>query len=81
MYQKRVPFFSQIWRFFASEFPQMIRADWKLFVFASLLFYGPGVIIGVLLQWFPDLIYTLMQPEQVSSFESMYDPQCQQAWA
>ena len=61
-------------RFFAADFPQAVRREWKLFGAASLLFYGVGAAIFAAHFAYPDLIHHLMLPEQVSDFEAMYDP-------
>jgi len=60
--------------FFAADFPAALRREWKLFGLACLLFYGVGVAIFAAHFAMPDLIYHLMSPDAVASFEEMYDP-------
>jgi len=56
------------------EFPSLIRKYWRLFWLANLLFYGPLLGIGFAIQENPELVYSVLPPEQVSQFRSMYDP-------
>jgi len=56
------------------EFPSLIRSQWRLFWLATLLFYGPLLGIGFAIQENPELVYSVLPPEQVSKFRSMYDP-------
>ena len=60
--------------FILGGFPRLVRSQWRSIVAASLLFYGSLLLMGVLVHSFPDLVYSVMDPEQVSSMESMYDP-------
>lgn len=64
----------RIARFLGGDFPRAVRAEWRLFTLAALLFFGPllGMATSVIYQ--PDLVYTLLDAEQVSSMESMYEP-------
>jgi uncharacterized membrane protein SpoIIM required for sporulation len=39
---------------------------------ASLLFYGPLLAMFIVLQLYPELVYTVMEASQVQSFEDMY---------
>ncbi|WP_375740031.1 stage II sporulation protein M [Pseudomonas boanensis] len=60
--------------FILGGFPRLVRSQWRSIAAASLLFYGSLLLMGVLVHAFPDLVYSMMDPEQVSSMESMYDP-------
>jgi len=63
--------------FFAARFPEALRREWKLFAAASLLFYGVGMAVFAAHFFEPDLIYRLMPPETVATFEEMYDPEAE----
>lgn len=56
------------------EFPSLVRKQWRLFWLANLLFYGPLFGVGFAIQENPELVYSILPPEQVSEFRSMYDP-------
>lgn len=74
LYRTRTPFFSAIGRFLASDFPNAFRARWRYMLTATLVFYLPAIGMAIALQVEPDLIYSLMEPTQVSQMEAMYDP-------
>lgn len=74
LYRQRHPLGAQILGFVLAGFPRLIRAEWRLVAIASLLFFGSLVGMGLLVQGFPDLIYSVMAPEQVAQMEAMYDP-------
>ncbi|MCY1350309.1 Stage II sporulation protein M [compost metagenome] len=55
--------------------PRLVRSEWRPALAASLLFFGSLIGMGVLVYLFPDLVYSVIGPEQVASMESMYDPE------
>jgi uncharacterized membrane protein SpoIIM required for sporulation len=57
------------------EFPAEVRHQWRVMGLAHLLFYLPTLAIGLGVIIEPALIYEVVDPMQVSSFEEMYDPQ------
>jgi uncharacterized membrane protein SpoIIM required for sporulation len=61
--------------FFATGFPHLVRAERAYVAVAALTFVGTAVAMGVALAVRPELIFSLLDPEQVASFESMYDPE------
>jgi uncharacterized membrane protein SpoIIM required for sporulation len=56
------------------EFPSLIRKEWRLFWLANILFYGPLFAVGFAIQENPEFVYSILPPEQVSEYRSMYDP-------
>lgn len=74
LYQSRVNTRSGFFDFIYYEFPRLIRARYKLFWLATLLFYGPLIGIALAIQQAPELVYSVLAPEQVSEFRYMYDP-------
>jgi uncharacterized membrane protein SpoIIM required for sporulation len=75
LYQTRTKSAAGFQEFIFHEFPRLIRERWKLFWLAALLFYGPSLGIAAAIQVSPELVYSVLPPEQVSSFRYMYDPQ------
>ncbi|WP_437883207.1 stage II sporulation protein M [Pseudomonas sp. LRF_L74] len=65
----------QIIHFIIAGFPRLIRSEWRAVSLACLLFFGSLIGMGLLTWGFPDLIYSVMDPSQVASMESMYDPE------
>ncbi len=59
-------------RFFAADFPRMVRAHAATFWLATVLFYGPGIAMGLMVLANPDSVYSLISDQQVRSFEEMY---------
>ena len=60
--------------FIASGFPRLVRREWRVVLVAFLLFFVPIGIMLVGLHYYPDGIYLLLSPEQVSNFQEMYEP-------
>lgn len=54
------------------EFPQAVRAEWKLFWFCSALFYVPAVLMAVITPYYPEWAMALLGPHGMLSIESMY---------
>jgi len=73
-YRHRSPLGAQLIGFLLVGFPRLVRAEWRCVAAASLLFFGSLISMGVLTYLFPDLIYSMVDPEQVASMERMYDP-------
>ena len=60
--------------FLLAGFPSQVRREWRLVLAASLLFFGPLVGFTALLQFYPEFVHYLLQPEQIAGFHEMYDP-------
>lgn len=60
--------------FFASEFPRLVRAQWRAMTVSALLLFLPMLVMIGLLQWQPELALTVFEPAELADFESMYDP-------
>ena len=53
-------------------FPRAVRKEWRLFWIATALLYGPTVLTHIAILQKPELVYSVMSPASVQSFESMY---------
>ena len=60
--------------FVLSGFPRLVRAEWRYVLLASLLFFGSLIAMGLLVYYIPELVYSVVPPDQVNSMEAMYDP-------
>lgn len=60
--------------YLAAGFPVLVRHQWRLVSLSALLFYGPLLAMIMLVQLYPQSVYSLMEPEQVQAFEGMYMP-------
>ena len=74
LYGSRSHFLKSILSFFASEFPQLVRQEWRVMLGATALFYVPLIVMIVLIQVKPELVFSVLDNQMVSSVESMYDP-------
>ncbi len=74
LYRHRSHLGASVIAFLLTGLPQLIRREWRSLLYASLLFYGSLLLMGGLVYLFPELVYSVMPPEQVHSMESMYAP-------
>ena len=75
LYRRKQPFMQQLISFIVAGFPHLVREQQRYIWWATAFMYVPGLLIYLAILWQPDLVYTITAPEQVSSFEAMYDPQ------
>jgi uncharacterized membrane protein SpoIIM required for sporulation len=59
-------------RLFLVEFPQAVRAEWRLFWWCTALFYLPAALIAVITPHYPEWAMTLLGPQGMAQIESMY---------
>ena len=74
LYRHHSQFAAQLLAFVLADFPRLVRAEWRLVTLALVLFFGSLIVMGLLVYGYPDLIYSVVSPAQVSEMESMYDP-------
>lgn len=60
--------------FIVLAFPTWVRKEYLTVLFSSLLFIGPLLAIFIGIQLHPDLIYSVMDTEEVKELERMYHP-------
>ena len=74
LYKSKGSFLRDSGRFFAFTFPNAVRRYWKFFVVSSVLFYLPLIALIIAVQYQPTLVYSILDPELASRYESMYEP-------
>ncbi len=74
LYSSHTNFWHHIKHFFAAGFPALIRKEWRLVAWASALFYVPFFAMIIAIQVQPDLVYSVMEGDNVRQIEAMYDP-------
>jgi uncharacterized membrane protein SpoIIM required for sporulation len=74
LYRAPTPRLARVRHFFAVAYPRLVRAHWKFMLVSALLFFVPLVTMIVLLQYRPELALSVFSPEELASFERMYDP-------
>ncbi len=75
LYRPKTRIWSQIISFVSYEFPTLVRANARLMWLSTVLFGLTTVVLGLLCYFQPELIYSVFEPQQVSSFERMYNPE------
>ncbi|MDJ0839424.1 MAG: stage II sporulation protein M [Acidobacteriota bacterium] len=63
-----------ILRFFTRTFPRAVRKEARLFWLCTAIFYVPLFGLAAAVHLNPDLIYSVMNAQQVDQFDTMYDP-------
>ena len=61
-------------RWMLVDFPCRVRAEWRLLVVALLAVFGVGIGIGLMVWNDPQLAYSFMSPDELSSVRKMYQP-------
>ncbi|MCQ4313136.1 stage II sporulation protein M [Pseudomonas stutzeri] len=74
LYRHRSPLTGRLLGFFLGGFGRLVRDEWRYVAVASLLFYASLLGMGALVLAYPELVYSLIDPEQVAQMEAMYDP-------
>jgi uncharacterized membrane protein SpoIIM required for sporulation len=74
LYSARAGNFSRVMQFIGGGFPALIRREQRLFWLALAMFFLPAIIMGLSVYFWPEMIYTLMDPAQVAQFDQMYSP-------
>ncbi|MBT2374182.1 stage II sporulation protein M [Pseudomonas fluorescens] len=74
LYRHRSQLGANVLGFVLADFPRLVREQWRFVLVASLLFFGSLLGIALLVYLFPDLIYSIVSPQQVAEMQSMYDP-------
>ncbi|MBL4794300.1 MAG: stage II sporulation protein M [Pseudomonadales bacterium] len=74
LYTKKSSLTLNIIRFVVADFPITMRENQVYFWLAAALLYLPMLVMGLLVYFNAELIFSVMPADQVSSVESMYDP-------
>ncbi|WP_458378572.1 stage II sporulation protein M [Pseudomonas chlororaphis] len=74
LYRQRSPLGARVLGFILAGFPQLVREEWRFVLAASLVFFGSLLGIGLLVYLVPELIYSVVSPQQVAEMQRLYDP-------
>lgn len=74
LYEQRQRPLASAGTFIARTFPRTVRAQGRMLLFSAALFYGLGLFMFVCAYAWPALLEEVLSPEQIASFEGMYDP-------
>jgi uncharacterized membrane protein SpoIIM required for sporulation len=61
-------------RWMLHDFPRRVRAEWRLFLVASLAFWGVALVLGWLVWRQPQWAYSFIDPAQLEQYRQMYSP-------
>jgi len=60
--------------FILAGFPRQVREQWRFVLASALMFLGSLLGIGLLVYFFPELVYSLLDADEISQLRGMYDP-------
>jgi len=63
-----------LWRFFAQDFPRLVRRECSVVITASVLLFGSWVAAFLVVRRNPDLVNLVLSPSQAAEYARMYDP-------
>jgi len=74
-YKRKTHFLSAFFIYFSSGFAQSVRKQWHWVMLSSVLFFGTFLGMLITLQYYPDMVYTVLPAEQLVEMEAMYNPE------
>jgi len=74
LYRQKSRVLSRMAHFLLVGFPSRVRSMWAYVLAASVLFFGSWAAIAVAIVIKPDVIFSVLDPINIASMESMYDP-------
>jgi uncharacterized membrane protein SpoIIM required for sporulation len=74
LYRHRGRFGGRLAGFALAGLPRLVREERRWVAIAGLVFFASLVTAGLLTYGFPDLVYSVLDPQQVEEMERMYDP-------
>lgn len=77
LYKTQTRLMAKMLNFILADFPQRVRQEWRLVALSSLLFFGPLLSIFISIQINPDLVSSILDQEQISQVEFMYNPEAE----
>ncbi len=73
LYHHKPTGLSKIAQFFLHDFPSRVRGEMKFVIMAGLLFFLPVFLACGIIHLYPDSIYLVFDPGDVTNFEAMYE--------
>ena len=73
-YKRKTHMLASVLIYFTSGFSKSVRNEWRWVLLSSILFFGTFIGMLITLQYYPDMVYTVISGEQLAQMESMYDP-------
>lgn len=73
-YRRKTHFLASILIYFTSGFAQSVRKEWRWVMLSGVLFFGSFFGMLITLQYYPDMVYSVISADQLAQMESMYEP-------
>jgi len=73
LYQPRNHLGRAIGRFFAHDFPVLVRSEWRLCLLAGVLLFGPMIWLFWYIGHSPEFVYRVLSPDTIMQYEQMYE--------
>jgi len=73
-YKRKSHLLTSVLIYFTCDFARAVRKEWCWIMLSSVLFFGTFFGMLISLQYYPDMVYTVISGEQLAQMESMYDP-------
>lgn len=64
----------KIVQYIVADFPRRVRSEWRVVLLSSVLFFLPLAAMFLTVLFNPDMVYTVLNGNQLSDIEYMYDP-------
>ena len=80
LYSSKLPLWDNIVDFFLSDFPNLVRQEYRLVLLSTGLFLLSFLLVFGTIQVYPDLVYSIIDGNQVSELEDMYDPKLKERY-
>lgn len=75
LYSSRMHFWHHAVDFFLRGLPQLVRQERKVVYLVTALFFGSLISMIIAIQLQPELVYSVIDGQQVTLMEDMYDPE------
>ena len=73
LYAARSRGMERIWHFLRSGFPRAVRRDLRFVALAALLFFGPLLVLTLVIPKYPDFAYVVLPVKVLDDVQEMYD--------
>jgi uncharacterized membrane protein SpoIIM required for sporulation len=74
LYRPPAPRLQRLVGFFGADYPRLVRRHARYMWLSAALFFVPLITMIVLLQFRPELVHSVLDPDQIRMYERMYDP-------
>lgn len=74
LYRRKFQLGNKLLQFVSIDFPHTLRKHWRALALSCLMFFGTMIVIGVLCYFNPELVYSIMDEDDIASMEYMYNP-------